>query len=196
MNVRKPKPLPQTPTPELVERYSLQFQQNDKFGVDDRAIFKLVGAMPRNKQLEEILLKVIAINSLYSTQIYATRRMAEHIHRLQVDDRLQRAEARLVDEIASLKLGEKTWRFYSFASKYCSFHNPNEYPIFDRFVQAMLVAYRNHYGFAKFKVDELRQYRTFKAVMETFRDHFGLQRYSMKDLDRFLWLYGVELEIA
>lgn len=193
---RKSKPKPDLPTPQLIDRFYQQFQQDDRYAVGDRAILRLVQLMPHNTNLEEILLKVCVINNLYSTQVYATVTMAKHILALQIDAQLAIADTGAVDRIADAPIGENGRNCFSFATKYCSWHDQANYPIYDKYVRGLLVAYRYHYGFDDFEVEKLRKYGYFKSVVETFRSHFGLTQYSLKHLDKFLWLYGKELDVG
>lgn len=185
---------PELPTPQLVDRFYSQFDQDERYALGDRAILKLVQAMPHNDVIEDVLLKVCAINQLYSTQIYATVVMARHICTLKIDPLLAKHDTGIVDKIAKAPIGKDGRNCYSFATKYCSWHDQMNYPIYDRFVEISLIAYRDHFKFHNFQPGELRKYGTFKAIVELFRTHFGLSQYSLKQLDKFLWLYGKELE--
>ena len=57
----------------------------------------------------------------------------------------------------------KTRNHYSFASKYCSHHFPEDYPIFDSYVEKMLRFYAKADQFASFKPAELRKLRKIRA---------------------------------
>jgi hypothetical protein len=48
-----------------------------------------VDAFPGNTQIEDVLLKVTAINRLYSTNLYAVYPMTQHIVGLNIDPRLK-----------------------------------------------------------------------------------------------------------
>ena len=140
-----------------------------------------------------MLVLICVINNIYGTQIYATIEVAKHILNLNIDKHLANANAAIVDQIANIKIGNKEKNLYSFATKYCSWHNQDDYSIYDKYVDGILVAYRDHYAFAEFEHKQLRQYVLYKEVVEKFRKHFNLTQYSLKHLDKFLWLYGKEL---
>ena len=142
------------------------------------------------------MIKVCALNDLYSTRIFATLALAKHICSLKIDAQLEVADPEVVDRIAFVKIGDRPKKFFSFASKYCSWHDQEHYPIYDRFVHGLLVAYKQHYEFMRFSDDQLHTYRYFKEVVESFRSYFGLEDCSLKQLDKFLWLYGKELKVA
>jgi hypothetical protein len=153
----------------------------------------LCDKFPDNQTLESTLLKSIVINTLYATQIRAIIPVAKHIVSLNIDERLKKGVPELVDEIATVTIKEKVRRNYSFATKYCSFHNPSEYPIYDGFVDKLLNAYQRKEKFAATDLGDLKQYRRFKIVISEFIGFYGLQNIAPKKLDSFLWLYGREL---
>ena len=109
-----------------------------------------------NNSLERVLLKVTALNQFYSTNIYDTYSMAKHIIDMQIDERLQSGDLTLVNELALITLKKKQKNFYSFASKYCSHHNPTAFPIYDSFVEKMLVRRAKVECFFEFKKAELK----------------------------------------
>jgi hypothetical protein len=96
--------------------------------------------MPRNVDAGEVSVKVAALNGLYATSIYGIAQMARHIVSLNIDDPLSsgRADPGLVERIARLEQKGKVRRNYSFATKYCSFHRPDVYPIYDSLVVEIL----------------------------------------------------------
>jgi hypothetical protein len=126
------------------------------------------------------------LNSLYTTKILAFWEMAHHIHTLKIDATLAQSDPELVCYIARLTAKGKTRRNYSFATKYCSWHRPDEYPIYDSRVERVLVQYRDQFRFARFSEVDLRDYPKFKAIVAAFRDHFSLQGLTFKQLDKFL----------
>jgi len=181
-----------TPTPDVVRKYIWLFEQNDYAANTDKAIRHLVDAFPENVQIDEVLLKVTAINRLYSTNLYAVYPMAQHIVKLDIDTRIKEHDPEIVAEIANLQVGEKRRCFYSFATKYCSWHAQTGYPIYDSFVDQLLRFYRQRDGFAKFTNAELWHYPTFRSVIQAFQRHYGLTEFSFKEIDKFLWIYGQE----
>jgi hypothetical protein len=184
--------LPQ-PTEELVRARVRIFDGIPGYAVTDRALSKLFGIFPRNDSLDEILLKVATLNSFYGTNIFVIYPVAEHIHACNIDDRLSNFDLNVVEEIAKVTTHGKVRRNYSFASKYCSFHCPEAYPIYDSFVDQILWRYHQRDSFSRFSRSELFQsYSTFRRVIEDFRTYYGLSNLSLKEVDKFLWLCGKE----
>ncbi|HLY28770.1 MAG TPA: hypothetical protein VKQ72_20665 [Aggregatilineales bacterium] len=186
MNQRTPQ-LP-VPTEELVQSYIQQFNQSED--VVEQALSKLFGLFRTNTVHDEVLLKVVALNALYGTGILATRKVAEHIVSLKIDPGLGAGQTEVVHRIARIEIAGKNRNNYSFATKYCSWHNPIHYPIFDSFVEEMLWGYRKRDGFSSFQRQDLWQYSQLKQAIEDFRTHYGLSMFDLKDIDKFLWLAG------
>jgi hypothetical protein len=180
------------PTPDLLRSYVEKFEKDERYYVGDQAIIKLFKLLPSNKDLEDVLLKLSVINDLYSTSIFATFKMAKHIQSLDIDGDLADHLPEVVNRIADVTISGKNRRFFSFATKYCSWHDQDNYPISDSFVEKLILAYQGQYGFAQFKKTDLRAYPRFKKIVEQFQQHFGLSDFGLKRLDKFLWLYGKE----
>lgn len=144
-----------------------------------------------------MLLKVATLNSLYNTNIYAVYTVAEHIRQLNIDLKLENHSLDLVNEIATVTIRDKTRRNYSFASKYCSWHLPEIYPIYDSIVEQMIWIYQKSNQFTHFYRYELRDYARYWEIMTLFRGFFGLDQFTFKQIDKFLWSYGRDfLEIT
>ncbi len=69
------------PTLDFVQSYISRFDQ-ESVGITNKAITRLIRAFPNNHDLEDALLKVVTINSLYATNIYAVVDVAERIWEL------------------------------------------------------------------------------------------------------------------
>lgn len=184
-----------TPNNKLIEEYIDKFNKDERYYLADQAIIKLFQKFPENKHLEDILLKISVINDLYSTNIFATFIMAKHIQLLDIDDELQKGNPGIVRKIAlghniRAKKTEREINFYSFATKYCNWHNKDSYPIYDSFVEKILIAYRNKDKFSKFENKELKNFERFKEIITDFKHNYNLASYNLKEIDKFLWIYG------
>ena len=110
---------------------------------------------------------------------------------LGIDERLKAGDASLVQEIALVTMGnDETKNFYSFATKYCSHHQPLQYAIWDSYVDEVLKYFRNVDGFADFADQDLKDQAKFKSILFQFAAFYGIQQYNLKDLDRYLWQLG------
>lgn len=160
------------------------------------ALEELFKLYPENADSKQVLLKVIAVNTLYRTNIFAVMTVAEHIARNvpDIDISLRSGDPEVVEKIARIKVGSegKERNFFSFASKYCSWHNPGAFPIYDSRVEKYLWALQKQHPFSdKFKRrEDLWSYVRFRDIVSEVRNVFGLTAYSFKQIDKFMYLYG------
>ena len=116
------------PTPALVRDANRRFDQ-ERYGRVDPVLRRIFSAHPKSRMFDEVLLKVALLNTLYNTRLLAVVAMADHIYALRPDGSLTAGDPALVDQIACLTVGGKQRRHYSFATKYCSWHQPRQFPI-------------------------------------------------------------------
>ena len=181
------------PSNEEVEKYLERWNSLENYVLQERSLDRLFkDKFPNNTEIEDILIKVSTLNDFYSTNIYSVFPVAKHILNMNIDERLLEGDPTLVSEIAVVDISGKTKNFYSFASKYCSHHNQEKFPIYDSYVEKVLQYFRRQDGFSKFRSEDLKNYPVFKEVLVQFADYYGIRGYGLKDLDRYLWQLGKE----
>lgn len=181
-----------TPCNDEVARYLKLWDELENYVLQERSLDKLFkDRFPYNKEIEDILIKASTLNDFYSTNIFSIFPVAKHILALDIDERLQAGDPTLVSDIAVVEISGKMKNFYSFASKYCSHHNQEQYPIYDSFVEKVLMHFQKRDKFRRFHLDDLKDYPTFKEILLGFADYYGID-YGLKDLDRYLWQVGKE----
>lgn len=185
------------PTNKLLDKFIDKFNHLKRYKLADDAIIKLFEIFPKNNTIEDILLKVCVINDMYSTNIFSTFKMSEHILKLDIDKSLGIGDPGVVHKIAQghnirRKKNNKEINFYSFATKYCNWHNQESYAIYDSFVEKVLLAYRKKDQFSDFKNADLKDFIKFKQIILDFSKFYGLNKHNLKDIDKFLWIYGKE----
>ena len=132
---------------------------------------------------EATLLKVVAVNQLYGTNVYAVIRMSQHIAEV-MPEANNIEDADLVEKLASLT-GRK---HLSFASKFAHFFIDMErFPIYDSFAVKM-VAY--HLGKQGQFTSTAHPYQAFLENINRLKERAHLSCTS-KELDRYLWLAGL-----
>ncbi len=186
----KKKDLPKDYIPSVkdAEWFIGTWREMGKFSAPVKAISKICKQYPNNNNLEEVLIKCAVIDDFSSTNVFDLYKMAEHIVGMRIDERLRDSDYSLVDVIAEVEIGGKKRNFYSFASKYCHYHNPEHFAIYDSYVAKVLCSFPNK--FRKIKDNELRKkYETFIDVLNDFRNAFKLNL-SFDDLDKYLWRLG------
>ena len=116
--------------------YTQQNLQN--YTIQDDIVRYTFKKYHQNIKIGEVEAKVKLLNLFYSTGIQATVKMAQHILTLNIDERLEKGDLSIVEEIAKLPLDNDKIRFnYSFATKYCANHYPEKYPIYDYLVATL-----------------------------------------------------------
>lgn len=191
---RKPHKLKQhlpDPCVEQVEQYLDQWDALEDYHLQENALDKLFFELcPENKDISDVLLKVSTLNDFYSTHIFKVFPMAKHIVDLDIDQRLKAGDVSLVMDIQ--KGSGNNRNYYSFATKYCSHHQPLAYPIYDSYVHAVLRHYGRRDEFFWFSDSELKNYERFKTILLAFRSFYGLEAYNLKQIDKYIWLLGKE----
>lgn len=144
---------------------------------------------PENKNKRDVLTKSHLLNSLYHTRISNEHLniMANNIVNVveDCDQRLAEPDLVLVNKIADIDK-----YYFSFATKYCSFHHREYYPIYDKFVDRALWYFRCEFNFDNFNRCNLKNYPVFYASMTNFINHYNLEEFTWTEIDKYLWLVG------
>ena len=132
------------PSAKQVSMYLEQWDSLEDYVLQESSLRKLfTQTYPLNVEMDDVLIKVCSLNDFYSTHIFSPFTVARHIVDLDIDKRLANRDLTLVNDIALVKVNDwRTRNFYSFATKYCSHHFPEHYPIYDRFVEKMLMHFK------------------------------------------------------
>jgi len=152
----------------------------------------------KDNSIEQIYKKVVLLNSLYSTNIYATFEVAINISKIKnFEKRVENGDLTLVKEIRKNLIGDSIKDFYSFATKYCHHHNPNKYPIYDSYVEGMLIDYLYELEPGKrVYQSKMKEYDYFKMNIDHLAELWDLSSdYLYAKLDKFLWQKGKESEL-
>ena len=182
------------PSKSEIEKYLKLWDSLENYRLQESSLKKLfTKTYPLNDDLNEVLIKVCALNDFYSTSIYYPVQVAKHIVSLQLDKKLVIKDPKVVNEIASVQVKkDKLINYYSFATKYCSHHHPTLYPIYDSYVDKLLMHFKKEDNFFEFKKADLKIYENFKNILEKFRIFYDLEDYDLKQIDKYLWQAGKE----
>ena len=77
------------PEEKLIDFYIEKFNNDERYSIADKIIKKLIRRFPENRQLDDVLVKVSVSNDMYSTNIFATFRLAKHIQSLNIDKEIR-----------------------------------------------------------------------------------------------------------
>ena len=186
------KQVPQ-PTPAQIRKYIKRWDTLEDYVLQEASLNRLFQVLcPKNTNIEDVLLKVSALNDFYSTNIFKTYPVAKRILKLDIDRRIKSGDLTLVNQIAKVTISGSRKNFFSFASKYCNHHNPEAFPIYDSYVKKMLMHFKRVDKYEPFKAEDLKKYKRFVEVINRFREFYCLQEFSMRQIDIYLWLAGKE----
>ena len=161
------------------------------YALQEKVLADIFTKYPNNTTLAEVILKVNLLNAFYSTGILDVVTVATHITNVNnVDARIQSGDDTVVRDIANVfhKSKNKAVNHFSFATKYCSFHQPQKFPIFDSFIaECFSQLSKNNYYQNKFPKNTIRNcYSDFKKFYEEFINKEALPKYY-KEVDKYLW---------
>lgn len=176
-----------------VEKYLNRWNSLENYVLQENALDKLFFKVyPKNKDINNILVKASVLNDFYSTNIFKIFSVAKHILKLNIDKRLKKGDTTLVNDIAKVNINGVEKNFYSFATKYCSHHYPKLFPIYDSYVEKVLLYFLKKDKFEKFSKKDLKDYTKFKNILISFKKFYNIDEYNLKDIDKYLWQLGKE----
>lgn len=181
------------PSVSEVNEYIQKWNGLEDYVNQEKALDKLfLKLCEDNTSIENILIKCSALNDFYSTNIFKVHNVAQHYKNMNIDERLNAKDLTLVNDLANIVINGKSFCFYSFASKYCSHHRPDVYPIYDSYVHKLLKYFRDRDSFFKFKETDLKDYVSYCSIISHFCSHYGLEQFTVKEIDKYLWQLGKE----
>jgi hypothetical protein len=174
-----------------------RFEKEETSMLCYEAVRRTFDGHPRNVDKADVLLKFIVLNNLYWTNIWARYAIVEHIHKLAIQEDLDKfLKSGNLEAINKIRKGHgirvkrtrKERNFYSFATKYCHFSNPQCYPIYDQYVDKAIMKLRKSSKVQFHRQDELYEPKGFKSIIDQIIQRFGLADYQQAD--RALYVYG------
>jgi hypothetical protein len=163
----------------------------------DIGLERLREHFPSNTERSDVLVKASAIDKLYSTRAGNIYWVANAVVAAMEDAATPQANGErrtavdIVDLVSQYKLEQHkdSHRCASFASKYCHFFvDASDFPIYDSFA---LAAVKDLLGGAQRDLTPHRsEYQDFCERVARLRARDGLGDVGVRELDRFLWLWG------
>jgi len=187
-----------------IKIYLKIWDSNENYRKPAEALQKLfTECLPMNKDIEDILIKIHALNDAYGAGIFWPVDVAKNILDMGIDSDLSKGDIGVIEKIAK-KDGKGKFefqgkngkiikrKFYSFATKYASFHQPDKYPIFDSNVKTALIYFKKNCEKFAFDDEDLTKYNKFVGIIKNFKEVF-CSISSFRDIDKYLYLVGREL---
>ncbi|NCC61204.1 MAG: hypothetical protein EOM12_09720 [Verrucomicrobiae bacterium] len=194
--IHKQKYLPLTE--ENIEKQHKFVGASSNYGKEGLIIHDVLNAFPLHNDLNTIAMKIAVIDVTNSTHLsqYKSRLSLYDLAKVileipNFDDRLAKGDPELVNIIAR-NIGAVN--MFSFASKYCTYHNVevygrDDYSIFDGIVKNTLPQYVQ--GLTTNKIDTWRRsfdYETFNECVGKLLDENNIHiPFRRRKLDHFLW---------
>lgn len=181
--------------------------KEDELRIPEEAIKDLCTDKYKSQtDINGVIAKISIINQIYSTRVknIDTYWLAKHITNngeklkkyIYSEDEKDRIKA--VQIIANSKDSseeniKKMNNHYSFATKYCSFHKPEKFPIYDSYISAVVKANADEGIYDKVtNITSFKSYENFCEAMGRLKEIFSKElgeNISAKEFDQFLWLY-------
>lgn len=196
-------------TPELVGEYIRQFEAEQ--GVREKALHTICEQYRDATEEHIILTKVILINQIYSTRlnnnlpvvnseelgkkpitidVYTLSQKLASISSTLIElFRNDSAPWEAVKLINDLLPSEEYRRVTSFASKYCSWHNPDKYPVYDTIAKEFLYRYLRNCN-QGVRQSNLEDYKSFCECYAFLKGTEFVKGLTTKQIDQFIWQFG------
>jgi hypothetical protein len=165
-----------------IQAASRLYERLEQWRLSDEALCRLHQAMPGFDSPEVCLLKAVAINELYGTNVFAIIPMSRHVHETLSRDDFAEQGIALVDRIAAFSHNGRKSTHISFASKFCHFFiDKKRFPIYDKAVRSAMELHLGCPSDATYAalIDNLQRLRRASKIHG-----------STQDVDRYLWIVG------
>ena len=167
----------------------------DKYGKEYQLIEDVLKKYPNNKTIEDVACKIAVIDFTNSTNLRQNKinlyTLAKIITNIDFDARVAKGDVSLVSDIIS----RCPVKLYSFASKYCCYHNTflynrDDYSIYDSVVEKHLPEYATE----KLPASKWRKnfnYETFNQYIGDLLDEYGItaatEPQRRRLFDHYVW---------
>ena len=181
-----------------IEEAEFLVQKTDNYGPENALITRCLQKFPRNTDPDIVAMKIGLIDITNSTHLsqhkskISMAELSEIISEIpNIDDRIASGDPDVVNEIA--KCNGKI-NLFSFASKYCCYHNRNfykrdDYSILDTVLKEYLPRYFS--DITKGKIQNWQNNYNYKAYNDFITcklDEYGITvKYRKRKFDHFVW---------
>lgn len=191
------------PSNNEVKKYLQIWDMLDEYVAHEIALTLIFNNYPENVDTTCVLLKCSVLNSFYSAGVRNVDllKVADVIVDCDIDKDLHDGNWKVVGRILESFNKAGLRNYYSFVSKYCNWHNPERFPIYDSYVDDVVWYLKQNNCINSFKHrNELNDYKTFGNALFEIYQKFSLTSVEIPDknlisinyklLDKYLWLLG------
>jgi hypothetical protein len=166
------------------------FKDQEMYFVNDTGNLELFSITPGNTRKEDVLTKVSALNDSDIRMHSLEADLINHIVKLNIDDRLNRNDEKIVEDIANISVNGKSYQLLHFASVYCNYHKPDTFQIYSEqyhdFYKKYIVEYK-----LPLDLEKLNTYPVFSKALNDLVQRLGLTgKMNYLQLRKFAWLYA------
>ncbi len=183
---------------ESIEKVSRLVEQSDAYGPENRLLTRCLQKFPYNRDPDIVAMKIGLIDITNSTHLSQHKSLIsmDQLSRIiaaipNIDERLEAGDPELVNEIAR---SNGKINLFSFASKYCCYHNRNlyekdDYSILDTVLKESLPRYFSDITKAQIqKWQNQFQYASYNDYITRKLDELGITTpYRKRKFDHFVW---------
>ena len=186
-------------TPENIERVDHSVHNDSIYGRNGAELAQYLGTHQSNSDHDAVIHKILLIDYTNSTNLRLYRKkgtsvfsLADQIvsHARELDQMIQSGAPEAVRLIA----GFGTVNLFSFATKYCCYHNTlcygrDDYSIYDNIVADVIPGYLDVKRFYISRCRVEQNYLEYKRIVDTLITVHGLQSVPQirRKMDHFLW---------
>lgn len=180
-----------TPFETALKKYLAIFADQEMVFINDTRNLELFAKTPSNKTEDDIRMKISSISDdMEIKQLPNTDDLIKHILALHMDDRLNKGDLTLVDDIARVTINGIPYNLLHFASLYCTLHKPNVFPIYSDQHHDFYRKYIKHFNLP-LDPAKLTTYPVFAAALDDLITRTGVKgKMNFIHMRKFGWLYA------
>jgi len=176
----------------------LRFYSIEEGNELNQNLLKLFQTFNNDKDRFNVLIKVAALNKIYSTAITNIYPVVENINKISISQSSPKTlieYVAFVDKISKVKWINDNGKSFernnlSFSSKYVHFLSGFKTPIYDSYIWIIIKGYLGQKNNEKFSFKNPTDFQEFYSTFEKFKKDLNLKNYSNYKIDKFLWQYG------
>ena len=116
--------------------------------------------------------------------------IVDHILKLDIDDRINKGDLTVVDDIATISVNGVVHHLLHFASLYCCLHKPDLFPIYSNQHHDFYRKYIKHFNLS-LDPEKLTSYKVFAAALDDLVTRAGVKgKMNYIHMRKFGWLYA------
>lgn len=174
----------------ILKKFIDLFKDQEMYFLNDKRNVDLFAANPSNKDAETIRMKVSSVNDEEFRLHISPDEMVNHILKLKIDDRLNKGDLSVVEDIANIHTEGKKYNLIHFASAYCNFHQPFLFPIYSEQHFDFYKQYIKNYNLP-LDPNKLNTYPVFCAALNDLVERLGVKgKMNYLQIRKFGWLYA------